>query len=59
MEWIQLAHDLESRALENIVMNLPVPYKVVNFFTSCGLVGRVSGYRSRGPRFDSRRFQIF
>jgi hypothetical protein len=25
----------------------------------CGLMVRVSGYRYRGPRFDSRRFQIF
>jgi hypothetical protein len=25
----------------------------------CGLVVRVSGYRSRGPGFNSRRFQIF
>jgi hypothetical protein len=25
----------------------------------CDLVVRVSGYRSRGPEFDSRRFQIF
>jgi hypothetical protein len=25
----------------------------------CGLVVRVSGYRSSGPGFDSRRFQIF
>jgi hypothetical protein len=25
----------------------------------CGLVLRVSGYRSRGPGFDSRRYQIF
>jgi hypothetical protein len=25
----------------------------------CGLAVRVSGYRSRGPGFDSRRFQIF
>jgi hypothetical protein len=25
----------------------------------CGLVARVSGYRSRGPGFDSRHFQIF
>jgi hypothetical protein len=25
----------------------------------CGLVVRVSGYRSRGPGFDSRRYQIF
>jgi hypothetical protein len=25
----------------------------------CGLVVRVFGYRSRGPGFDSRRFQNF
>jgi hypothetical protein len=25
----------------------------------CGLVVRVSGYRSRGPGFDSRRYRIF
>jgi hypothetical protein len=25
----------------------------------CALVARVSGYRYRGPGFDSRRFQIF
>jgi hypothetical protein len=25
----------------------------------CGLVVRVSGYRSRGPVFESWRFQIF
>jgi hypothetical protein len=25
----------------------------------CGLVVRVPGHRSRGPEFDSRRYQIF
>jgi hypothetical protein len=25
----------------------------------CDLVGRVPGYRSSGPRFDSQRYQIF
>jgi hypothetical protein len=25
----------------------------------CGLVVRVPGYRSKGPEFDSRRYQIF
>jgi hypothetical protein len=25
----------------------------------CGLVVRVPGYRSRGPGFDSRHYQIF
>jgi hypothetical protein len=27
--------------------------------TACGLVVRVSGYRSRGPGFDSQSYQIF
>jgi hypothetical protein len=27
--------------------------------TDCGLVVRVPGYRSRGPGFDSQRYQIF
>jgi hypothetical protein len=25
----------------------------------CGLVVRVSGYRSKGPGFDSRAYQVF
>jgi hypothetical protein len=32
---------------------------LVIFDRLCGLVVRVSAYRSRGLRFDSRRYQIF
>jgi hypothetical protein len=34
------------------------PYKPLSD-RLCGLVVRVPGYRSRGPCFDSRRYQIF
>jgi hypothetical protein len=30
-----------------------------NFDRLCGLVVNVTGYTSRGPRFDFRRYQIF
>jgi hypothetical protein len=36
--------------------NIILPYVL---YRLCGLVVRVSGYRSRGPGFDSQRFQIF
>jgi hypothetical protein len=32
---------------------------VRNMLNLCGLVVRVPGYRSRGPEFDSQRYQIF
>jgi hypothetical protein len=46
---------------------IPAPPNIDVVFTKlnssgyrlCGLLVRVSGYRSRGPGFDSRRFQIF
>ena len=34
-------------------------YDIHNYDHLCGLVVRVSGYRYRGPGFDSRRYQIF
>jgi hypothetical protein len=30
-----------------------------SLYRLCGLVVRVPGYRSRGPGFDSQRYQIF
>jgi hypothetical protein len=38
----------------------PISKHISNFDDHlCGLVVRVPGYRSRGPEFDSRRYQIF
>jgi len=34
-------------------------YTIAECDRLCGLVVRVSGYRYRGPGFDSRRYQIF
>jgi hypothetical protein len=36
-----------------------IKHCVVNDERLCGLVVRVSGYRSRGPEFDSRPYHIF
>jgi hypothetical protein len=41
-----------------VTSSLCIPLVIYND-RLCGLVVRVSGYRSRGPQFDSRRFQIF
>jgi hypothetical protein len=32
---------------------------IIHMQRLCGLVVRIPGYRSRGPGFDSRRYQIF
>jgi hypothetical protein len=55
--------------IQKICLNLydrDLIYHIIRFISDyeimdwlCGLVVRVSGYRSRGPVFDSRRFQIF
>jgi hypothetical protein len=49
---------IESTRVRNFLF-----FKICKYVTDldrlCGLVVRVSGYRSRGPGSDSRRFQIF
>jgi hypothetical protein len=35
-----------------------VPHSLLKLSRLCGLVVRVSGYRSRRPGFDSRPYQI-
>jgi hypothetical protein len=42
----------------SFVVAVVVVVVVVVYFT-CRLVVRVPGYRSRGPGFDSRGYQIF
>jgi hypothetical protein len=40
-------------------MNYFFFFKLIAVDCLCGLVLRVCGYSSRGPRFDSRRYRIF
>jgi hypothetical protein len=42
-----------------VVLSLYMSAVVKNWDRLCGLVVRVPGYRSWGPGFDSRRYQIF
>jgi hypothetical protein len=72
--WKWAYTELHSVAIQEIIPpyshgceNLKSNIKSENIFENvllvsdrlCGLVVRVSGCRSRGPGFDSRRFQIF
>jgi hypothetical protein len=59
----------KEQAVTSFIISLPfiiAAIFLINFFyfkclkdRLCSLVVRVPGYRSRGPRFDSRRYQIF
>jgi hypothetical protein len=63
---MELAKDrVQWRPLVLAVLNLQVLLQRVKSSCGrdsdrlCGQVVRVPGYRSRGPGFDSRRYQIF
>jgi hypothetical protein len=43
--------------LKDMIMEYSVSQYPTLFL--CGLVARIPGYRSRGPWFDSRHYQIF
>jgi hypothetical protein len=54
----------KATQLVNSLYGLPILLHIIHITSSlvdrlCGRVIRVSGYRSRGPGFDSRRFHIF
>jgi hypothetical protein len=64
---IQISHIFKSGSFSsndintiNIRISPPIlRHSRTVFDRLCGLVVRVSGYRSRGPRFDYRPYQIF
>jgi hypothetical protein len=51
--WIKLCNDIRFLSKTSFRVRHTLSDRL------CGLVVRVCGYRSRGPGFDSRRFQIF
>ena len=52
-------HTIKKNAVTSIVVSKEIGLEVNADDHLCGLVVRVSGYRYRGPGFDSRRYQIF
>jgi hypothetical protein len=54
-----LAYSQKKRSHNKLVHSLLYGLLKNDADRLCGLVVRVPGYRSRGPCFDSRRYQIF
>jgi hypothetical protein len=55
----KLENQICRSLLEKIVLPRPLWNPEVPYDRLCGLVVRVSGYKSRGPEFDSQPYQIF
>jgi hypothetical protein len=50
---------MKEAKLSPIYDKLESGYFTLHLVRLCGLVVGVPGYRSRGPEFDSRRYQLF